>query len=316
MSEIKHTRRDFIARSTAAGMIALGAESLFAPSAQAAEKNADMAIAKWVDQRIPGGAELKPIAVELTEKAIEGIGGLNRFVTQGDIVWVKPNIGWDRTPELAANTNPDVVATLVRLCYEAGAKKVKVGDNPCDLAKKTYDSSGIAAAAESAGAEVVFLDRNRFRDMAIGGKRVKNIPIYPEILECDLVINVPIVKHHGLTNATMCMKNYMGVIENRRTFHQAIADCLVDLTRFMKPQVCVLDGIRILKNHGPKGGNSDDVELKATVAAGIDIVALDAWGAELMGLKPDGVQSTVQGDALGLGTMNYRALNLNEIGVS
>lgn len=111
-----------------------------------------MAIAKWSGQGEPDADALKRIAVELTEQAVAGIGGLKRFVSRGDVVWVKPNIGWDRTPELAANTNPDVVATLVRLCYAAGAKKVKVGDNPCDLAKKSYHSSGIAAAAEAAGA--------------------------------------------------------------------------------------------------------------------------------------------------------------------
>ncbi len=312
----KHTRRDFIARSTAVGMAALGAEGLTATCAQAAAGDADMAIAKWSGQGEPDADALKRIAVELTEQAVAGIGGLKRFVSRGDVVWVKPNIGWDRTPELAANTNPDVVATLVRLCYAAGAKKVKVGDNPCDLAKKSYHSSGIAAAAEAAGAEVVFLDRRRFRQTAIGGERVKTIPIYPEILECDLVLNVPIIKHHSLARATMCLKNYMGVIEDRRTFHQAIADCLADLTRFMKPRVTVLDGIRILKAHGPKGGNPADVELKTAVAAGTDPVALDAWGAELMGLKPADVESTVRGQELGLGTMDYRSLNLKEIAVS
>lgn len=310
------TRRDFIVRSAAAGMMALGGESLLAPHAEAAQGNADMAIAKWAGQRTPDAGALKRIAVELTEKAVEGIGGLKRFVSRGDVVWVKPNIGWDRAPELAANTNPDVVATLVRLCYDAGAKKVKVGDNPCDLAQKTYQNSGIAAAAKSVGAEMVFLDRRRFRETSIGGERLKSIPIYPEILDCDLVVNVPVIKHHSLAKATMCMKNYMGVIENRRIFHQAIADCLADLTRFMKPRISVLDGIRILKAHGPKGGNPDDVELKTAVAAGVDIVALDAWGAELMGLKPEEVASVVKGHESGLGTMNYRSLDLREISVS
>lgn len=312
----EHTRREFIVRSTAAGMAALGAENVLASRAQAAGDGTDMAIANWAGQGSPDADELKRIAVELTEKAVEGVGGLNRFINCGDVVWVKPNIAWDRTPELAANTNPDVVATMVRLCYEAGAKKVKVGDNPCDLPEKSYHSSGIAAAAKSADGEVVFLDRRRFRKMSIGGERIETIPVYPEILDCDLVINVPIVKHHGLATATMCMKNYMGVIENRRIFHQAIPECLADLTRFMQPRISVLDGIRILTDHGPKGGNPEDVALKTSVAAGVDIVALDAWGAELMGLKPDAVGSTVKGQEMGLGTMDYRSLNLKEINVS
>ena len=96
---------------------------------------------------------MKNVAVKLTEQAIEALGGMKRFVSRGDVVWVKPNIGWDRTPETAANTNPDVVATIIRLCFDAGAKTVKVGDNPCDVAEKTYEASGIAAAARAAGGE-------------------------------------------------------------------------------------------------------------------------------------------------------------------
>jgi len=254
--------------------------------------------------------------VGLTEKAIEGMGGLKRFVGKGDVVWVKPNIGWDRTPELAANTNPDVVVTVVRLCFDAGAKTVKVGDNPCDLPDKTYVSSGIPAAVKAVGAEVIMLDRSRFRDTAIGGERVKSIPIYPEILDCDLVINVPIAKHHGLANATLCMKNYMGVIESRNVFHQAIGECVVDLTRFMKPRITILDAVRVLTGHGPKGGNPADVQMKMTVAAGVDTVALDALGAELLGRKPTEIDSIVRGQRAGLGTMNYRSLALREIAVS
>ncbi len=312
----KYTRRDFIVQSTAAGVTAWGAERLLTQETQAAGNDASMAIAKWSGQGTPDAAELKRIAVEMTEKVVEGIGGMKRFVAPGNVVWVKPNIGWDRGPELAANTNPDVVATLVRLCLEAGAKTVKVGDNTCDIAEKCYQASGIAEAARAAGAEVVFLDRRRFRETPIGGKRLKSVPLYPEILACDLIVNVPIVKHHGLANATMCMKNYMGVMENRRLVHQDIAECLAELTRFMKPRLCVLDGIRILKNHGPKGGDPNDVELKTSLAAGTDIVALDAWGAELMGLKPTAVGSIVAGQKAGLGTIDYRSLEPREIVVS
>ena len=312
----KHSRRKFMVRSAAAGMVALGAENLFAPGAQAAQDPAEMAIAKWAGAQPRTAAEIKKTAVELTEKAIEGIGGLGRFVSRGDVVWVKPNIAWDRTPELAANTNPDVVATIVRLCLEAGAKTVKVGDNPCNVAASTYKSSGIAAAAREAGAEVVFLDTSRFREMSIKGERVKTIPVCPDIIETDLVINVPIAKHHGLPGVTLCMKNYMGVIDNRRPFHQALPDCLADLTRFMKPRICVLDAVRILTAHGPRGGSLDDVQLKTTVAAGTDIVALDAFGAEVLGRKPQDIGTIVKGQEVGLGKIDYRSLALREIAVS
>ncbi len=309
------SRRDFVLRSAAAaGAAALGADPF--STAYAAGAKAQMAIARWSGSGVPSDRQIQEAAARMTEQAIEAIGGMRRFVSRSSVVWVKPNIGWDRSPELAANTNPDVVATLVRLCFDAGAKTVKVGDNPCDIAQKTYVSSGIADAARKAGAEIVFLDRSRFRQMNIRGERVRNLPVYPGIVECDLVVNVPVVKHHGLAGATMCMKNYMGVIENRKLFHQDIATCLADLTRFMKPQICVLDAMRILTAHGPRGGNPEDVALKMTLAAGIDPVALDAWGAEVMGHKPTDISSVVKGNKEGLGKIDYRSLAPKEITVS
>ncbi len=309
------SRRDFLLRSAAAtGVAALGVDPL--ANICAAGEPARMTIAKWSGSGQPSAAQIRNAAVRMTEQAINGLGGMKRFVSRGSVVWIKPNIGWDRSPELAANTNPDVVATLIRLALDAGAKTVKVGDNPCDLAAKTYVTSGIADAAKKAGAEVLFLDRSRFREMNIGGDRVKSIPVFPGIVECDLVINVPVVKHHRLALGTMCMKNYMGVIENRKLFHQDIANCLVDITRFMKPQISVLDAVRILKDHGPKGGNAEDVELKMTLAAGVDPVALDAWGAEILGRKPEEIASVVKGSEAGLGTIDYRSLAPKEIAVS
>ncbi len=147
------------------------------------------------------------------------------------MVWVKPNIAWDRAPELAANTNPDAVATVVRFCFEAGAKEVKVGDHRWDPARRTYVRSGIAAAVERLGAKVVYLDRRRFRTTRINGERVKQLKIYPEILDTDVLINIAIAKHHRLAGLTLCMKNYMGVMDNRQPFHQALPECLADLRR-------------------------------------------------------------------------------------
>jgi uncharacterized protein (DUF362 family) len=309
----QQTRRDFMARSAAAaGVLALGGNRLLA----ADQKPVDMTIARWTGPKDPSPEEIQKIAVQLTEKAILGLGGLKRFVSQGAVVWVKPNIAWDRKPEQAANTNPDVLSTIIRLCFEAGAKTVKVGDNPCNPAVKTYVTSGLAAAAKAAGAEVLFLDPSRFREMDINGERVKKLPIYPGIVECDLVINVPIAKHHVMSELTLCMKNYMGVMEKRNSFHQSIPACLVDITRFMKPRLCILDAVRVLNAHGPTGGRMEDVQTKLTVAAGVDIVALDAFGAELMGRQPEKIGSVAAGAKAGLGKIDYRSLALAEIAVS
>lgn len=298
-------------------MLALGAGPLASRGLPAAEnKAADMAIARWKGPKELDDAELKKVAVQLTRKAIEGIGGLGRFVKNGDVVWVKPNMGWDRKPETAANTNPDVFDTVIKMCFDAGAKVVKVGDNPVDLAAKSYEASGLAAVARNNGAQVFFLDKSRFRETKVDGERLKSIPVWPAVMECDLVINVPVAKHHGLAEATLCMKNFMGVIEKRNIIHQAIPECLADLVRFMKPRLSILDAVRVLLRNGPKGGNLADVKLTTTVAAGVDIVALDAFGAELLGRKPRDVKSIVKGEEAGLGKIDYRSLALKEIAVS
>jgi uncharacterized protein (DUF362 family) len=310
-----HSRREFLVGSAAAGgMLALGPQKLFAQEAAAA-KPVDMTIARWTGGK-PAAADMKQIAVKLTEKAVAALGGLKRFIRRGDVVWVKPNIGWERTPEQAANTNPDVVATLVRLAFEAGAKTVKVGDHTCNVPAKCYQLSGIGPAVRALGAEVVFMDPKRVRDMNLRGERLKTLPVFPEMVECDLMINVPVVKHHGLSGVTLCMKNYMGVVEKRNSMHQGIATCLADLTRFMKPKICVLDAVRVLTAHGPVGGDLRDVAVTTTVAAGVDIVALDALGAELLGKKAADFATIVKGEKAGLGKMNYRALNLRELAVS
>jgi len=309
------TRRDFLKKSALfGGALALSPLSSMAQE-QAASTLPQMSIARWKGDA--GPEHIKDMAVKLTQQAIEAIGGISRFVKNGDVVWVKPNIGWDRAPEYAANTNPDVVATVVRLCFDAGAKKVKVGDYTCNDARRTYVNSGIEGAAKAAGADIVYLDKNRFKDVEIGGQRLKTWRLYPEIIESDLVINVPIVKHHGGATMTSCMKNYMGVIGgDRGKWHQDFAGCLTDITAFMKPPVCVVDAIRILTAHGPVGGNLEDVKQLNTVAAGTDIVALDAFSAELLGLKPQELDYVAAAEKAGLGKIDYRSLALREIEVA
>ncbi|MCB9849854.1 MAG: DUF362 domain-containing protein [Phycisphaerales bacterium] len=304
------TRREFIASTSAAGLSLLGAPRWL--RAEGAAAPIDMAISRW-----GGGAQVPAdVAAQLTRQAITGLGGMDRFVHRGDTVWVKPNIGWNRTPELAANTHPEVVAEIVRQCFDAGAKKVKIGDYPCNDPRESYENSGIAPAGRDAGAEIVYLDGRRFRKMSVGGNRLKEHPVYPEIVECDLVINVPVCKHHGSTTVSLCMKNYMGVVDDRRVFHQDLPTTISDITQFMKPRLCVLDATRMLTAHGPTGGDVKDVKTMHTVSAGVDIVAMDAFGAELLGHKPDEIGTIAKGVEYGLGRADYRALALKELTLS
>jgi uncharacterized protein (DUF362 family) len=249
-------------------------------------------------------------ARRLTRSAIDALGGMGRFVSKGNVVWVKPNIGWDRRPEQAACSNPDVVATVVQLCYQAGAKKVIVSDNPCVEAEKSFARSGIQAAVQKAGAQCYYMDDRKFRRMALKGAHVlKEWEIYTEAVEADRVINVYIPKQHSLSKATLGMKNLMGLAGGARNrFHQDIGRTLPDLAGFLKPQLIVVDAVRVLAANGPTGGNLSDVKRKDTVAAGVDQVAMDAFGATLLGLRPAEISYVSEAAARGLGTMDFQSL--------
>ena len=249
-------------------------------------------------------------AQRLTRAAIEALGGMERFISRGDVVWVKPNIAWSARPQQAATTNPDVVATVVKMCFGAGASEVHVSDNTCHKAQRTFPRSGIQQAAEAEGAEVTLVDKRKFKKMAIDGKVLKDWEIYVDMVEADKFINIPIVKHHSLCLATLGMKNLMGTIGGRRDqFHQDLPNTLSDLAAFIKPDLVVMDAIRVLTGNGPIGGRPADVSRKEVVAAGTDQVAIDAFGAGLLGHKPDEIGYIAEAAARGLGTADYASLS-------
>jgi uncharacterized protein (DUF362 family) len=217
----------------------------------------------------------------LVRQAFHALGGAGRFIARGDVVVVKPNIGWDRVPEQAATTNPEVVAEIVRLCTEAGAKKVIVTDVSCHDARPSFQRSGIARAAVAEGAEVLLPEPRRFREVDLRGESLQVWPVLQPFLECDKVINVPIAKHHSLTGVTLGLKNWYGILGGQRNrLHQRIDESLADLCAFMKPTLTVLDAYRVLMRNGPTGGSLADVELRKTLVAGTDPVAIDAYAAK------------------------------------
>jgi len=217
----------------------------------------------------------------LAQRAIEELGGIRRFIARGDIVVVKPNAAWDRTPEQAANTNPQVVAETVQLCLEAGARRVTVTDVSINDARSAFARSGIAAAARAAGAEVVLPEERLFREVDLRGEVLASWPVLQPFLNADKLINIPIAKHHSLTGASLGMKNWYGILGGpRQRLHQQIHESLVDLADFMRPTLTIVDAFRVLLRNGPNGGNPADVALKKTLIAGTDPVALDAFAAK------------------------------------
>ena len=290
----KIDRREFIKKSTRAALgvtVAGGAGYLLLGREKTEEsalsiQNRDYSIPGLKESPVLGIVEGEDIA-KLVDRAVENIGGINKFISRGDKVTIKPNIGWDRVPEQAANTNPFIIKRLVELCLNAGAAQVIIVDVSCNDPVRCYERSGIAAAAKGAGAIVNLPKERNFRKLKINGTVLKEWPVYRDFIEADKVINVPIAKHHNLSGLTMGLKNWYGIIGGRReALHQNISESIADLAAFMTPTFTVLDAYRILTANGPQGGNLDDVIEKKTIAASTDQIAVDAFGATLFGIEP------------------------------
>ena len=248
----------------------------------------------------------------LVAQALKDLGGISRFVSKQDVVVLKPNIAWDRTPEQAANTNPDLVAEMVKQCWQAGAKRVIVTDVSCNEPRRCFQRSGVMAAARAEGAEVILPDSDHFREVDLGGVVLKSWPVFTPFLEADKVINLPIAKHHTLSGATLGMKNWYGILGGQRNrLHQQIHQSLADLASFMLPTLTLLDCYRVLVRNGPTGGNLEDVLLKKTLVAGTDPVAIDTYVAKAYwNLDAGQLPYLAMAAARGLGTTDFASLNV------
>jgi len=251
---------------------------------------------------------------QLVRRALEAMGGMGRFVSRGDVVVIKPNIGWDRMPIHAANTNPEVVAAVIKLAFDAGAKKVVVADGSCNDPNRCFQRSGIWSAAYAVGAQVVLPQEHRYRTMRMKGDVLDEWPVFTTLVDADKVINVPVAKHHNLAKFTAAMKNWYGVLGGRRNrLHQNIDTSIADLATFMRPTLVVIDAWRVLIRNGPQGGNIDDARDMHTVVASVDQVAADSWACTLIGQKRENLPYLAMGHQRGLGTMYWENLRLKEV---
>ncbi len=272
--------------------------------------DAELAIA-----RAAGFKEGEEITAEgLVAHALAAMGGMKKFVKRGDVVVIKPNIGWDRAPIHAANTNPDVVAAVIKEAFNAGAKKVVVADGSCNDPNRCYQRSGIWKKSYDLGAEVVLPAEHRFRTMRMKGEVLDEWPVFTTMVEADKVINVPVAKHHNLAKYTAAMKNWYGVLGGRRNrLHQNIDVSIADLATFMSPTLVIVDAMRVLMRNGPQGGNIDDTRVMNTVIASVDQIAADALGCTLIGQHRDNLPYLKMGHDRGLGTMFYENLRVKEV---
>ncbi len=274
-----------------------------------------------------GGDKVDMVAVmggepdEMFRRAIAELGGMKNFIKPGQKVVVKPNIGWDKVPELAGNTNPKLVTEIIKQCFAAGAKEVTVFDHTCDDWQKCYKNSGIEAAAKAAGAKVMPAHlESYYRTVQLPqGKKMKSAKVHEAILNCDVWINVPILKNHGGANLTMSMKNHMGIVWDRGFFHQNdLQQCIADICTLQKKAVLnVVDAYRLMQTNGPRGRSASDVVLTKGLFVSQDIVAVDTAAAkffnQVRNMPLDTVGHLANGQALKLGTMDLDKLNIKRI---
>lgn len=299
------SRRELVGRLSAAGAVAaaVGTGAWFfhgrRPTSSAAP-----AIPDW---RVPSdGLPARAAAArgedpaDNTRRAVAALGGIERFVSRGDRVLIKPNVGWDRLPAQAANSDPTVVAEMVRLCLGAGAERVVVTDISCNDPRRCFARSGISEAAGAAGADVIATGVTTV-PTAISGLS-SGIEVIEAVLQATKVINLPVVKHHSLARATLGMKNWFGVLgRGRNRLHQSIDRAVAELGATFRPTLTVMDATRVLTGNGPQGGSLGDVRVVNAVLAGIDPVLCDAWGAAQLGLDPRSLEFITEAARRGLG---------------
>ncbi len=310
-------RRVLVGAGGVAGLGVLGAGALFVTDrAQRFGRDAERVIPDHA-VALPASAPRMVIArgvdpASNVRAAVERLGGMTRLVTPADVVVIKPNIGWDRTPEQGANTHPEVVAEVVRLCRAARARRVIVSDCPVRKSRDAFERSGIMAAAAAAGAEVIVPEDSRYHTVEIS-RRLGTWDVLEPFVIATKVINVPVAKHHPQTGVTCGLKNWIGITGKLRImFHDDLQRSIAELAALMRPTLTIVDASRVLMEHGPTGGSVDDVKPMRTVAAGFDPVALDAWAYDLLGKGPRPANLEIAA-RMGLGRIDFAALSPIEI---
>jgi len=264
----------------------------------------------------------RDVVMRMTRRAVEEIGGIGEVLTPGARVVIKPNMAWVRPPVMATNTNPYVVAALVEMCLEAGARSVRVMDNTISKnAASSYEASGVAEAAAEAGADVPFVDTSRAVELDVpDASALPKWAFCREFIDadlCDVLINVPVLKHHGTSRLSIGLKNAFGMVAgDRGKLHPQIHRKIPDLHRVIRVDLTVMDAYRVLRTHGPTGGSLQDVdnspEGARRIVASRDPVAVDAYGAHMFGYAPEQVGFVKNAAESGLGTADWRSLRVVE----
>ena len=256
---------------------------------------------------------------QMVRQAMTAIGGMEKYVSSGSDVIIKPNICVDfRNYEWAATTNPWVVGALVKMCFEAGAARVRVMDQTWKRnMTKAYQESGIQEQVEAAGGEMEWMPVDKFVPTAAPqGVELQTFDIYDEILNADVFINVPVAKHHMDAKLTLAMKNLMGIISDRPIIHKNFGQRIADLASAIRPNLNLMDAVRVMKKNGPTGYFLKDTESMDTIIVSEDMVAIDSYTTRLFGMKPEDLDYVVCAAQMGIGRSDIENLLIEEYNIS
>jgi len=307
-------RRDFFKSAAVVGLASIFKPGTLAASTTAASK---ISVQTGVDMVAVMGGEPEIMLI----KAMKELGGIGKYVKKGQKVVIKPNIGWDKKPEMAANTNPELVGALIKLCKSAGAAEVLVFDHTCQDWQKCYTNSGIKAAVEKAGGKMVpGNDESYYREVQVPkGVQLKTAKIHKAILDCDVWFNVPVLKHHGGAKNSISMKNLMGIVWDRQFFHSNdLHQCIADsATIYKKPALNIVDAYRIMKSNGPQGKTEADAVTLKSLIISPDFVAADTAAMKMFAqVQPTNIADVryiAMAEKLKIGTQNLEKLNVKKI---
>ncbi|MCE1189788.1 MAG: DUF362 domain-containing protein [Ignavibacteria bacterium] len=298
-------RRDFLSTSLKAGILI--------PTAATFGK---ISLANYLPEQNDLIALKGGMPDKMLDAGLEAFGGIRNFVKKNQTVVIKPNIGWDVTPERAANTNPLLIRRLVEHCYTAGAKEVLVFDNTCDVWKRCYKNSGIEQAVKDAKGKIVPGNAESYYHQinCTKGQILKNAKVHELILSADVFINVPILKNHSSTQLSIGMKNLMGVVWDREYWHKSdLHQCIADFSTYRKPDLTIVDAYAVMKNHGPRGVSASDVVIMKSMILSRDIVAADTAAAKMLNINPDSINYIQLADKMKVGTKDLSRLQIKRI---
>ncbi|MBR9977326.1 MAG: DUF362 domain-containing protein [Bacteroidetes bacterium] len=277
-------RRHFL-QAGVLGASALGLASMFRLDSMFAASPAGSVLPAGTTQSAGAALPAQLSIVEGTDiaaavrTAVQALGGMDAFVSPGDVVLLKPNMSFPNPPEWGSTTHPDVIREVVRLCAEAGARRIIATDFPMRRSTACLERSGMTAlTGEMPDLSFVELGEEQQFEVIASPDTVefKEIAVAKILQRADVLINLPTAKHHGGTTVSFGMKNLMGLIYDRRIFHGTydLSSAVADLAFTIRPQLTIMDAVHALLDSGPQGPGT--VQTLNYILAGIDPVAVDA----------------------------------------